>query len=76
MKYLPRHQSVGEISLPKLLIIALLAFFSFTIVASGIHEIGITIMTALLGGSVIHTTISWFWGATNITGSLAPWQMF
>lgn len=76
IKYLPRHEEIGEISFLKMLVIALLSFVSFTIVASAIHEIGITVMTALLGGTVIHTTISWFWGATNISGSLLPWQMF
>jgi hypothetical protein len=67
---------VGDMSVIEMLIIALLAFLTFTIVASGIHEIGIIVSTAVLGGTVIHSSISWFWGATNITGSLVPWQMF
>jgi hypothetical protein len=67
---------VGDMSVIRMLIIALLAFLTFTIVASGIHEIGIVVSTAILGGTVIHSSISWFWGATDITGNLVPWQMF
>jgi hypothetical protein len=67
---------IGDMSVAKMLIIALLAFLTFTIVTSAIHEIGIIVSTAILGGTVIHSSISWFWGATNITGSLVPWQMF
>ncbi len=76
LKYLPRHRNIGEITVTKLAVIALLVFATGTIITSGIHEIGIVISTALAGGTVIHSTISWFWGATNISGSLAPWQMF
>jgi NADH:ubiquinone oxidoreductase subunit 3 (subunit A) len=73
----PRSRSdIGDMSVAKMLIIALLAFLTFTILTSAIHEIGIIVSTAVLGGTVIHSTISWFWGATNITGSLVPWQMF
>ena len=73
----PRSRSdIGDMSVAKMLIIALLAFLTFTIVTSAIHEIGIIVSTAVLGGTVIHSSISWFWGATNITGNLIPWQMF
>jgi len=76
IRYLPRHQEVGEMSVWKVLAIALIAFLTFTIITSAIHELGIVISTALLGGTVIHTTISWFWGATNITGSLTGAALF
>jgi len=76
IKYLPRHQEIGEMSVWKVLAIALLSFLTFTIVTSAIHELGIVISTALLGGTVIHTTISWFWGATKITGPLTGAALF
>jgi len=72
----PRRASVGSLSFGQMLIIGLLAFFTFTIVTSAIHEIGIIVSTAVLGGTVIHSTISWFWGATNITGNLSGGAMF
>ena len=71
-----RRPDMGNMSIAKMLIIALLAFLTFTIITSAIHEIGIIVSTAVLGGTVIHSSISWFWGATNITGNLVPWQMF
>ena len=70
------RQNLGDMPLLEMLLIAVLAFLTFTIVTSAIHEIGIIVSTAVFGGTVIHSTISWFWGATNITGSLVPWQMF
>ncbi len=63
-----RRSQVGEISFLQMLVIGVLAFLTFTIVTSAIHEIGIIVSTALLGGTVIHSTVSWFWGATNISG--------
>lgn len=58
----------GQITFLQMMVIALVAFLTFTIITSAIHEIGIIISTALLGGTVVHSSVSWFWGATNITG--------
>jgi hypothetical protein len=74
--YLPRHTDVGEITITKFAVIIVLMFLTGTIITSAIHELGIVISTAILGGSVIHTTISWFWGATQISGNLPAAQMF
>lgn len=73
---LPKHNDIGDITITKFAVVLVLIFLTGTIITSAIHEIGIIVSTALLGGTVVHSTISWFWGATNITGSLAPAQMF
>jgi hypothetical protein len=74
--YLPRHTDIGDITITKFAVIIVLMFLTGTIITSAIHELGIVISTALLGGTVVHTTISWFWGATQISGSLPGPQMF
>lgn len=76
LRYLPRHVDVGEMTITRLAVITALIFGTGTILTSGIHEIGIGISTIIFGGTVIHSTISWFWGATNISGSLSPPEMF
>lgn len=75
-EYLPKHNDIGEMTIAKFAVIIALIFLSGTILTSAIHELGIVVSTALLGGTVVHTTISWFWGATSISGSLPGPSMF
>ena len=66
--YLPRHTDIGDITVTKFAVVMALMFLTGTIITSAIHELGIVISTALLGGTVLHTTISWFWGGYQCHG--------
>ena len=65
-----------RVSAEFILLVALMAFFTFTVVASLIHEMGHVFWTLVFGGSISGMQFSWFWGDTFLAGNFVQWQLF
>ena len=56
--------------------IALMAFITFTIIATVVHEMGISFFVLAFHGTVNFSQWSWFWGQTGYSGNFTPAEMF
>ena len=71
-----RFESGPTMSLWALLGMAVLAFATFTIIATVVYEMGQAFFALLFNGSVIHSTFSWFYGEMTFTGTFPQSELF